>query len=249
MHFSSHTTIAAFAALSAVATAQSASEPLPLEDRWDAVIDQGRNNWTIAFPNKSPKSYAEVNATSDISFLNPQLFYQLSEGLHNDYRAEHNGTELEWNVTLAAAAANHAEMCIFEHTENNPYGENLVAGYANMSASLAAWADERDLYDWNNPKFDEKTGHFTQMVWTNTTQFGCGRCYCGGGGLETGGDGTDKAPGWMVVCEYSPPGNFEGQFKENVLKGSYVKGAASGLVAQSGLVMVTVLGVAVALLI
>lgn len=250
MHCHPLATVAVFAALTSLSTAQSTPAKIPeaLEDRWEQAVDQGKDQWTTSFPNNSPKTYEEVNATSDTTYTNPQLFYQQYLGPHNEYRAEHNASKLEWNVTLAAAAANHAEKCIFEHTKNNPYGENLVAGYANMSASMAAWADERDLYNFDEGKFDKMTGHFTQMVWANTTQVGCGRCYCGGGKKETGGDDSDKAPGWMVVCEYSPPGNFEGQFKENVKKGSYVKGAASGLVARSGLAVAAAIGVAALLM-
>ena len=252
MHYSPLATLAAFAALASLSTARPQSDeaeiPEKLEDRWEQAVNQGKDQWTESFPNKSPKTYEEVNATSDQTYTNPQAFYQRYFSLHNEYRKEHNASELTWNVTLAEAAAKHAEECIFEHTENNPYGENLVAGYANMSASMAAWADERDLYNFDEGKFDEKTGHFTQMVWANTTQVGCGRCYCGGGKKETGGDDSDKAPGWMVVCEYSPPGNYEGQFKENVLKGSYEKGAASGLVAKSGMALAAAIGVAALLI-
>ena len=38
---------------------------------------------------------------------------------------------------------------------------------------------------------------------------GCGRTECNG--RDDGG-----APGWYVVCSYSPPGNVQGAFVENV---------------------------------
>ena len=248
MRFSHLATVAAFSALT---TAQ--SDDFSIEKAWEELkqpgMEQGRNYWTTAFSSKSgSKTHEEVNATSDNTYTNAELFHDQYFGLHNQYREEHNASKLEWNETLAIAAQEHAEKCIFEHTENNPYGENLVAGYANMSAAMAAWADERDMYNFDDGKFNKETGHFTQMVWKNTTQVGCGRCFCGGGKQETGGDGTDKAPGWMVVCEYSPQGNVENQFKDNVVKGNYEKGAASGLVAQSGLAVAAAVGVLVLLM-
>jgi hypothetical protein len=59
-------------------------------------------------------------------------------------------------------------------------GENLAAGYANASASVDAWGLEREEYNWNKPGFSEATGHFTQLVWSNTTSVGCGRTSCAG---------------------------------------------------------------------
>jgi hypothetical protein len=38
------------------------------------------------------------------------------------------------------------------------------------------------------------TGHFTQLVWRNTTTVGCARTECNGG--QKGGNGD--APGWYV---------------------------------------------------
>jgi hypothetical protein len=63
-------------------------------------------------------------------------------------------------------------------------GENLAAGYANASASVDAWGLEREEYNWNKPGFSEATGHFTQLVWSNTTTVGCGRTSCAGENRE-----------------------------------------------------------------
>jgi hypothetical protein len=54
--------------------------------------------------------------------------------------------------------------------------------------------------------YSEATGHFTQLVWKNTTSMGCARKECN----------KDDAPGWYVACEYWPRGNVVGQFKDNV---------------------------------
>lgn len=74
--------------------------------------------------------------------------------------------------------------------------------------------------------FSKETGHFSQLVWRETTSVGCARFECNGETAD--GDEENAAPGWYVVCEYYPPGNVQGRFDENVLRGDY-EGAADGL--------------------
>lgn len=67
------------------------------------------------------------------------------------------------------------------------------------------------MYDYGKAKFGEKTGHFTQLVWQNTTKVGCGA-------VECNNDAKNGAKGWFVVCEYDPAGNVIGEFEANVRK-------------------------------
>ena len=103
------------------------------------------------------------------------------------------------------------------HSKTGPFGENLAAGYANTTAAVEGWGDERKSYDFRSAEFDEKTAHFTQVVWKGTTDVGCGAAWCGGQG------GT---PGWYLVCQYFPAGNVVGAFKQNVEKEVKASGAA-----------------------
>lgn len=65
--------------------------------------------------------------------------------------------------------------------QGGPTGENLAAGYANATASVDAWGLERKMYNFKKPTgFSEKTGHFTQLVWGNTTSVGCAVKSCQG---------------------------------------------------------------------
>lgn len=132
--------------------------------------------------------------TSDSDFKSSML------AAHNFYRGEHNASDLSWNDTSAEFAANWAKPCVFKHS-GGPTGENLAAGFVNVSASVEAWGLEREKYNFNKPGFSEQTGHFTQLVWRDTTSVGCGRQNC---------NGENGTPGWYVVCEYYPPGNVIG---------------------------------------
>lgn len=96
-------------------------------------------------------------------------------------------------------------------SQGGPYGENIAEGYASTTDTCQAWGDERLEYSWSDPGFSEATGHFTQLVWKDTQQVGCGRTFCG----------SDH--GWYVVCEYLPAGNVIGSFASEV--GTLVKGA------------------------
>ncbi|MCJ1469752.1 hypothetical protein MMC07_008394 [Pseudocyphellaria aurata] len=152
----------------------------------------------------------------------------------NFYRKHHNASDLSWNDSLATYAARYAQKCLWEHSvcasalfprfalltihlQHGPSGENLAEGYPNTTAAIEAWGNEGSKYDFDRPTgFSESTGHFTQLVWKATTSVGCGRMACDGrAGGDDGGDG-DGAYGWLVVCEYWPPGNVDGEYKNQV---------------------------------
>jgi len=156
---------------------------------------------TVSAPVSTSSTY-----TDDSTFEDDML------KAHNFFRKEHNATDLKWNDTSARFASKWADGCEFEHS-GGPTGENLAIGYQNATANVDAWALERTKYSWKDPGFDEETGHFTALVWRNTTSVGCGRTNC---------DGQNDIHGWLVVCEYYPPGNVVGAdgqyFKDNVLE-------------------------------
>jgi uncharacterized protein YkwD len=125
-------------------------------------------------------------------------------GVHNNKRARHCVPVLKWSASLAEGAKAWAKNCKFQHSGGD-YGENLAMG-SPLSAkqSVRMWYNEVSSYNYGKPGFSARTGHFTQVIWKNSTEVGCGKAQCGGQNY--------------FVCRYSPPGNFQGEFEENVPK-------------------------------
>jgi pathogenesis-related protein 1 len=76
-----------------------------------------------------------------------------------------------------------------------------------MTAAVDAWYDEVSNYNYNTGTSinGNEIGHFTQVVWKDTTAIGCGSTYCSNLG------------GTFYVCDYYPPGNYAGEYTANVL--------------------------------
>jgi len=126
---------------------------------------------------------------------------------HNEIRAErYSGHKLVWSDELATSAQAHADYLAdtdtFEHSSSS-YGENLSGssmGHSFVSA-INNWYEEKSDFNPNTKAcygaWDE-CGHYTQMIWQETTEVGCGKS-------------STKLGGTIVVCQYNPPGNYNGE--------------------------------------
>jgi hypothetical protein len=110
-----------------------------------------------------------------------------------------------WSDKVAASAqqwVNHLRDtmgCGLMHGDSSGYGENLAAG-SNLGAQQAVdmWASEIENYTYSPAfKFQNDTGHYTQIVWRKTTAIGCASAQCSGSNV--------------ISCRYDPPGNFVGE--------------------------------------
>jgi pathogenesis-related protein 1 len=139
---------------------------------------------------------------------------------HNKVREEVGIEPVKWSPELARFAQEWADEVARtgklahrprEGERKQRYGENIAwgsgRGYDVLKAA-ESWYAEMKVYEPGTPipqpeDFGEfRAGHYTQMVWKDTTAIGAGKA--------TIQEGERK--GWLVVvCNYDPPGNIAGE--------------------------------------
>ena len=134
----------------------------------------------------------------------------------NRYRAEVGVAPLQWSDSLAASAQQWADHLAatngFAHSGSG-HGECLgKSGVSDHFPSATevidgTWGSEKAAFingafpNVSNTGNWDDVGHYTQMVWRGTTQVGCGLAQYDDGAFNT----------TLVVCQYNPPGNVQGQ--------------------------------------
>ncbi|XP_041793673.1 Golgi-associated plant pathogenesis-related protein 1-like [Chelmon rostratus] len=133
---------------------------------------------------------------------------------HNDYRAKHNAPPMTLSSELNATAQRWADHLLASNSmghSNTDDGENVYNMFSSATIKLTgkeavdSWYSEIKDYSWSRPGNSDETGHFTQVVWKESTKLGVG--------MATNGN---KA---FVVGQYRPAGNMIGReyFEKNVL--------------------------------
>ena len=158
----------------------------------------------------------ESTATEPTSLTRTQISETLDA--HNAARRTDGvQQDLEWAPDLAAIAQEWAEIrsepCDMVHRQDSDLGENIFWASPVMfsdgrrevqdiapSAVVEAWVSEKAdyHYDTNSCNEGKMCGHYTQVVWGQTREVGCGMKVC-----------PDNAQVW--VCNYRPAGNVVGQ--------------------------------------
>ena len=131
-------------------------------------------------------------------------------------------SDLTWSDTIALDAQRYADTLAnsgaFKHDpknhegySNGTYGENLYAAFPSkpsLSTATTAWVDEKQYYTYGKVgddatcEIDQQCGHYTQIIWENTSKIGCA--------ISQYKTGSYK-DGYVIVCKYQTPGNFIGK--------------------------------------
>ncbi|KAI3412972.1 SCP domain-containing protein, partial [Psidium guajava] len=122
---------------------------------------------------------------------------------HNKVRLGLGQPPLRWDKNLAKYsrrfASRRATDCKMIHSYG-PYGENIFWGAQaawSPSQIVDSWVSENQFYDptHNSCAEGQMCGHYTQVVWRDSTRVGCAWVSCLNGGM-------------YAICSYDPPGNY-----------------------------------------
>ncbi len=143
---------------------------------------------------ESKRYYEELSSKEKIEILTE----------HNKWRSQVGVPSLKWSSDMEDLAKDWAYKlsrtygCRMIHRASS-YGENIFWSNYPVKASYVVdyWAKERFYYDYtsNSCKKGKECKHYTQIIWQDTQEVGCGRALCAGGEE-------------IWVCNYNPAGNI-----------------------------------------
>lgn len=148
--------------------------------------------------------FSSILVATATAFAQPQSVPNEMLQAHNSVRRSLDLPPMAWSDALAARAQEWAQSLLakgqFLHHPKSPYGENLFeinGAHASPTRVVNAWAAEARNYDYRSNRCSGTCGHYTQIVWRDTKEVGCGVAR-----------GVRRE---VWVCEYNPPGNRIGQ--------------------------------------
>lgn len=175
---------------------------------------------SIISPEKDKNNNTAVAAVAVLASASSSVSateYSVVSGItseHNKVRTQENASlpNLSWDATVGAYSKSKVEYlanngCQLSHTAGptNPgYGENLFWGSGSswtVTDAVTSWYSEKSNYTYstNSCASGKVCGHYTQVVWKNSTKLGCYLANCPNNG------------GMIIGCNYDPPGNYSGQ--------------------------------------
>lgn len=172
-------------------------------------------SWAPVIVDISPENHITQLLVKDAISLVADSLIDVVLKAHNDLRALHGVPSLKWSTTLTKEAqawaeklSRNGELRHANKEERKFNGENIcrMSNHYDVTDAVRIWYSEIKSYKYDSPGFSFDTGHFTQIVWRDTTEVGVGTCKSRDGNLT------------YIVARYNPAGNVLKKFHENVLK-------------------------------
>ena len=184
------------------------------------VDDQGGSETSVAPSRLLTIEEAQTQGFTDTVYdLTTQAGIDQMLAAHNQVRREVGVPDLVWSEPLAELAQDWADTLISEtgglrhrsaaERDNGRIGENLSGSYWSASGgalrspqrAVQGWIEEKADYDYasNTCAAGKVCGHYTQMVWADTTEVGCAVAH------------NEDLTRDVWVCNYAPMGNIIGQ--------------------------------------
>ncbi|XP_013119097.1 cysteine-rich venom protein 1 [Stomoxys calcitrans] len=142
-----------------------------------------------------------------------RLRQQVATGRYPGQPGAENMREIVWDEELAERAQQWAENCQFRHDPHRTInrftmGQNLAIIWStapldpedgDFPSRIQSWFNEVQKYSFGDA-WSPKTGHYSQLVWGETSLVGCGFA-----------EYKDKSKyNKLYVCNYGPGGNVVG---------------------------------------
>ncbi|KAF7113634.1 hypothetical protein CNMCM5793_002990 [Aspergillus hiratsukae] len=202
-------------------------EELPGASAWStAWTSTWTSAWTSSVPEAAPPTTLATSTPTPGPAAPATNAYQSAVLYnHNIHRSNHSASSMTWNTTLESSAYDLASQCVYQHNTDiggGGYGQNIGYGVSadevGVMITNLMYNDEfayfDGLYGEANPNmaYFEKWGHFSQIVWKGSVSVGCATVVC-----DSLGNVDSSAPSPFTVCNYYPPGNYAGEYGDNVL--------------------------------
>ena len=174
----------------------------------------GNNNGKIKTENKKDKISIKQKDVINLPTKNIINLHQEVLNLHNKERKNRGFKELIFDKHLNGLAQKYADNYQDNEKYNNNinnnknlYGINYMKFKGDNLLEIINicnnWIQEKDLIDKQKiKKYNSKTKHYSQIIWKNTKQIGCGYSKI---------NNEDS----IFVVFYSPAGNVFDKFEEN----------------------------------
>ena len=174
---------------------------------------QSNNNFEIEYNEESSNLKNLENTNVNNVIFTSEEFANEALIAHNIYREKHHVPPVTLNREICLLAQKHANIMAlnedFLHSHNTYKGEELAENLFMFTGNkisgenmVETWYNEGKDYDYNGD-FQKGSGHFTQIVWKETKEVGFAYA-------------QSKNGTFYAVGHYYPPGNFLGEFSNNV---------------------------------